>query len=86
MAIDALVRNKTAPLDLEAVELFEWAVQDSGFPIDYAQTLGALRVRWVKANPSSREALDCLEACVVAWDLVNAQQVGLIFYNLYILL
>ncbi|PSR84113.1 N-acetyltransferase B complex non catalytic subunit-domain-containing protein [Coniella lustricola] len=76
VAIDALVRNKTAPVDVEALELFEWAMRDAGYPIDYTRTIGALRVRWVKANPTGLLALDCLEACVLAWDLVNAQQIA----------
>lgn len=75
LAVDALVRDKTAVPDIDAIELYEWALQDAGFPYDFSQTVGTLRARWAKANPSSPAVLDCLEACVLAWDLVNAQQV-----------
>lgn len=74
LAVDALVRDKTAVPDIDAIELYEWALQDAGFPYDFSQTVGTLRARWAKANPSSPAVLDCLEACVLAWDLVNAQQ------------
>lgn len=75
LAVDALVRNKTAALDIDSIELYEWALQESGFPYDYSQTIGALRARWAKANPTNSAVIDCLEGCVLAWDLVNAQQV-----------
>lgn len=75
LAVDALVRDKTAALDIDSIELYEWALQDNYFLYDFSQTIGALRARWAKANPSSPAVIDCLEACVLAWDLVNAQQV-----------
>lgn len=75
-AIDTLVRDKTAVLDIDSIELYEWALQELGLPSDFSQTIGVLRVRWAKANPSSPAVIDCLEACVLEWDLVNAQQVG----------
>lgn len=74
-AVDALVRDKTAVLDIDSIELYEWALQELGLPNDFSQTIGVLRVRWAKANPSSPAVIDCLEACVLEWDLVNAQQV-----------
>lgn len=79
MAVDALVRDKTAVPDIDSVELYEWALQGTLFPSDFSQTLGTLRARWAKANPASPAVVDCLKACVVAWDLVNAQQVCLCF-------
>ncbi|KAF3762774.1 hypothetical protein M406DRAFT_264927 [Cryphonectria parasitica EP155] len=75
-AVNALVRDKTAALDIDIIELYEWALQDSGFPFDYSKTIGTLRARVAKANPSSPVVLECLEACVLAWDLVNAQQIA----------
>lgn len=76
VAVDALVRDKAAALDIDALELYEWALGESGFPYDFSQTIGVLRARWAKANPSNPAVVDCLEACVRAWDLVNAQQVN----------
>lgn len=74
-AVDALVRDKTAVPDIDSVDLYEWALQELGLPYDYSGSIGMLRARWAKANPSNPAVLDCLEACVLAWDLVNAQQV-----------
>lgn len=75
VAVDALVQDKTATVDIDSIELFEWALQDAWLPTDYSKTIGVLRARWVKANPSNPAVIDCLEACVREWDLVNAQQV-----------
>lgn len=73
--VDTLVKDKAAVPDIDSIELYEWAVQEIGLPYDYSQTVGVLRARWAQANPASPAVLDCLEACVLAWDLVNAQQV-----------
>lgn len=73
--VDALVADKSAVLDIDSIELHEWALQEMGLPYDYSQTIGVLRARWAKANPSNPAVLECLEACILAWDLVNAQQV-----------
>lgn len=75
LAVDALVRDKTVVPDIDSIELFEWALQDAGFPHDFSQSIGALRARWAKANPTSPAVVESLRACVLAWDLVNAQQV-----------
>lgn len=74
-AVNALVLDKTAAVDIDSIELYEWALQDIGFSDYFSQNIGILRARWAKANPSSPAVVDCLEACVRAWDLVNAQQV-----------
>lgn len=76
IAVDALVQDKNAPVDIDSIELYEWALQDTWLPTDYSRTIGALRARWAKANPSNPDVLLCLEACVREWDLVNAQQVS----------
>lgn len=76
VAVEALARNVTSIPDLETLELYEWAFQDSLPAIKYPETLGALRVRWVKANPKSAVGVECLKACLLQWDLVNAQQVA----------
>lgn len=75
-AVDALVRDKTAVLDIDSIELYEWALQELDIPTNFSQTIGVLRVRWAKANPSSPAVIDCLEACVLEWDLANAQQIA----------
>lgn len=76
-AIDELVRKKTVP-DIDTLELYEWAAWDFiGGEIEYADTLGPLRVRWAKANPKSPVAIQCLRSCLEYWDLVSAQQVSL---------
>lgn len=76
VAVDALVRDKAAAVDIDSIDLYEWALQDAWLPSDYSKTIGALRARWAKANPSNPAVVDCLEACVREWDLVNAQQVS----------
>lgn len=78
-ALDALVRDKTAVPDFDSLELYEWSLKEAGAPLlDYSQTIGALRARWAKANPTSPHVVECLRSCVLAWDLVNAQQVRLV--------
>ena len=77
-AIDELSRQKTVP-DYDTLELYEWAAWDFiGGEIEYADTLGPLRVRWAKANPKNPAAIQCLRSCLEYWDLVSAQQVGFV--------
>ena len=75
VAVDALVRSGTVVKDFEALELYEWACFEAPLTVNYSDTLGLLRSQWVKANPKGSGALQCLQACVRNWDLVNAQQV-----------
>ncbi|AEO60098.1 hypothetical protein MYCTH_2308952 [Thermothelomyces thermophilus ATCC 42464] len=76
VAIDELVKNKKTP-DIDTIELYEWACRDFfDYDVEYADTLGPLRARWAKANPSSPLALQCLQACLERWDLVSAQQIA----------
>src|SRR3569833_371659 len=75
-AIDAVVRNGSVSADPETLQLYEWACSSSQASINYSDTNGALRLRWVKANPRNPAAVSCLQACVQHWDLTNAQQVG----------
>lgn len=76
-AVDALARDKNAVPDFDSIELYDWALREAAPPLDYAQSIGVLRARWAKANPTSPNVVECLKACVLAWDLVNAQQVCL---------
>ncbi|KAK0610996.1 N-acetyltransferase B complex non catalytic subunit-domain-containing protein [Immersiella caudata] len=75
-AIEDLVKQKTVP-DIDTIELYEWAAGDFiGEEIEYADTLGPLRVKWAKANPKSPLAMGCLQSCLEYWDLVSAQQIS----------
>ena len=75
VAIDALLKSKTVP-DFDTLELYEWAALDFLEDIDYADTIGPLRARWVKANPKSPLAVPSLQSCLEYWDLVSAQQIS----------
>ncbi|KAK2611816.1 hypothetical protein N8I77_005139 [Diaporthe amygdali] len=75
-AVDAMVRDKTAVPDFDSIKLYEWALRDAAPPLDFSQSIGVLRARWAKANPTSPHVVECLKACVLAWDLVNAQQIA----------
>lgn len=77
--VDDLVRKGTVVKDLDIIELYEWACTDIMGDVDFSETFGALRLRWVKANPKSPASVSCLQTCVLHWDLVNAQQVRLLF-------
>lgn len=73
--VDDLVRKGTVVKDLDTIELYEWACTDVMQDVDFPETFGVLRLRWVKANPKSTAGVSCLQTCVLHWDLVNAQQV-----------
>lgn len=73
--VDDLVRSGTVVKDLDTIELYEWACDGIMQDIDFSETFGVLRLRWVKVNPKSPACVSCLEICVHHWDLVNAQQV-----------
>ncbi|KAK3984114.1 N-acetyltransferase B complex non catalytic subunit-domain-containing protein [Cladorrhinum sp. PSN332] len=76
VAIDELVKGKKTP-DLDTLELYEYACRDFlGYEIEYADGLGPLRARWVKANATSPLAVQCLQSCLENWDLVSAQQIS----------
>ncbi|KAK4162403.1 N-acetyltransferase B complex non catalytic subunit-domain-containing protein [Cladorrhinum sp. PSN259] len=76
VAIDELVKGKKIP-DLDTLELYEYACRDFlGYEIEYADGLGPLRARWVKANATSPLAVQCLQSCLEHWDLVSAQQIA----------
>jgi N-terminal acetyltransferase B complex non-catalytic subunit len=62
--------------DVEAIDLLEWASGELAEENAFAETLGPLRVRLVKAAPKDKiAATKCLESCLLHWDLVSAQQV-----------
>ena len=66
-----------AARDVESLELLEWAASDIAGEEFFGEAIGPLRVRLVKANPKDRvTAVDCLESCLLHWDLSSAQQVG----------
>lgn len=74
------MRKGTVVKDLDTIELYEWACKDIMQDIDFSETFGVLRLRWVKANPKSAAGVSCLQTCVLHWDLVNAQQVSTSFH------
>lgn len=74
-AVDDLVRKGTVVKDLDTIELYEWACRDSQEDLNYGESFGVLRLRWVKAYPRGPGVTQCLQACLQHWDLVNAQQV-----------
>lgn len=73
------MRKGTVVKDLDTIELYEWACTDIMQDVDFSETFGVLRLRWVKANPKSTVGISCLQTCVLHWDLVNAQQVLSLF-------
>lgn len=76
-AVDDLVSKGTTVKDLETIELYEWACEDQIEASDYSNTFGVLRSRYVKANPRAiTNGISCLQACLLHWDLVNAQQIA----------
>ncbi|CAK7231421.1 hypothetical protein SCUCBS95973_007911 [Sporothrix curviconia] len=79
--VDQWARSSSMTPDLEAIELLEWACEESLLQHEYEKaygaTFGVLRARWVKANPrSAAAATNCLRSCLQAWDLANAQQIA----------
>lgn len=70
------VTDGTVIKDVDALELLDWACLDLLPEHDFAETLGPLRVRAVKASPKAEDdAVRCLESCLLHWDLISAQQV-----------
>ncbi|PNY29927.1 Uncharacterized protein TCAP_00161 [Tolypocladium capitatum] len=75
-AVWQYVKDGTIVEDVDAIDLLEWATLDLIHEDDYAQTLGPLRVKAVKASPrDSSASTRCLQSCLLHWDLVSAQQV-----------
>jgi hypothetical protein len=68
---------------VDAIELMEWATTNLIDQDDFAETLGPLRVRAVKAAPKDKiAATRCLESCLLHWDLVSAQQVKALAFHM----
>ncbi|UKZ66082.1 uncharacterized protein TrAtP1_007264 [Trichoderma atroviride] len=73
------VKDGSTIKDVEAIELMEWATTNLIDADDFAETLGPLRVRAVKASPKDKfAATRCLESCLLHWDLASAQQIAAI--------
>ncbi|CAM1511997.1 Fc.00g095100.m01.CDS01 [Cosmosporella sp. VM-42] len=78
-AISQFIKDGTVIKDVDAINLLEWATGDLTDEDDFAETLGPLRVRLVKAAPKDgMSATKCLESCLLHWDLVSAQQIATI--------
>jgi hypothetical protein len=70
------LKNGAVIRDVETMHLLDWACLDMATESFFAQVLGPLRVRLVKANPKNRHSVvSCLEDCLLHWDLASAQQV-----------
>ncbi|KAI0021688.1 N-acetyltransferase B complex non catalytic subunit-domain-containing protein [Xylariomycetidae sp. FL0641] len=75
LAVKKLLDDDKAVASVDALDLYEFACSDSSQV--YSATIGALRVRLVKATPLDRvAALRCLDACIWHSDWVNAQQIA----------
>ncbi|KAH6995890.1 N-acetyltransferase B complex non catalytic subunit-domain-containing protein [Ilyonectria sp. MPI-CAGE-AT-0026] len=78
-AMAQFVKDGTVVKDADGIDLLEWATQDLAHPDEFPETLGALRVRLVKAAPKDKiSATRCLESCLLHWDLISAQQIAAI--------
>ncbi|KAG5999451.1 hypothetical protein E4U21_006790 [Claviceps maximensis] len=78
-AIDKFVKDGTVVKDVDAIDLLEWATVDMVPEEAFAQTIGLLRVRAVKAAPKDKVAATrCLQSCLLHWDLNGAQQIAAI--------
>ncbi|KAG5926481.1 hypothetical protein E4U42_003280 [Claviceps africana] len=78
-AIDRFVKEGTVFKDVDAIDLLDWATVELVSEEDFAQTMGLLRVRSVKASPKDRVvATRCLQSCLLHWDLNGAQQIAAI--------
>lgn len=74
-AVDELSKGEHA-VDIDTIDLYEYFVQDFlDSEIEYADTLGPLRARWVKHNPKDERAVDCLRTCLEYGDIGSAQMV-----------
>ncbi|KAJ8122284.1 hypothetical protein O1611_g9879 [Lasiodiplodia mahajangana] len=74
-AVLTLVSDNTVVKDVDALDLYEFAID--GLSMDYAKTIGVLRVRLAKALPKDKNAgARCLEACMWHSDWENAQEIA----------
>lgn len=80
--VQKLLKEGTAVKDVEGLELLEWACYDIMPESFFREAIGPLRVRLAKIAPKDKvTAIDCLESCLLHWDLSSAQQVGLLKYT-----
>jgi N-terminal acetyltransferase B complex non-catalytic subunit len=81
-AVQAMVDDNTIIKDVDALDLYEFAID--GLSIDYAKTIGVLRARLVKVLPKDQNiGARCLEACMWHSDWENAQEVSSLHNNLF---
>ncbi|KAJ8111970.1 hypothetical protein ONZ43_g5500 [Nemania bipapillata] len=74
-AVQAMVDDNVIVKDVDALDLYEFAVD--GTSMDYAKTIGVLRVRLAKALPKDQNiGARCLEACMWHSDWENAQEIA----------
>ncbi|KAI1412506.1 N-acetyltransferase B complex non catalytic subunit-domain-containing protein [Hypoxylon sp. FL1857] len=75
VAVENMVKENTTLLDVDALDLYEFAC--SRLDIKYPETVGLLRLRLVKALPKDQKSCTrCFDACVWNADWKNAQQIA----------
>ncbi|PKS06259.1 hypothetical protein jhhlp_007005 [Lomentospora prolificans] len=75
--VQKLLKDGAAVKDVEGLELLEWACHDIMPESFFQEAIGPLRVRLVKLAPKDKvTAIDCLESCLLHWDLSSAQQIA----------
>jgi hypothetical protein len=84
--VQKLLKDGTTVKDVESLELLEWACHDIMPESFFLEAIGPLRARLVKSQPRDKiTAIDCLESCLLHWDLSSAQQVCQYQYFFFIL-
>lgn len=69
-----MVKDKVTITDADSLDMYEFACSHTD--IKYPETIGALRLRLVKAVPKDQKAcVRCFNSCVWNSDWKNAQQV-----------
>ncbi|KAI1205294.1 N-acetyltransferase B complex non catalytic subunit-domain-containing protein [Annulohypoxylon truncatum] len=70
-----MIKDNVTVTDIDALDLYEFSC--SHVNVKYPETIGVLRVRFVKAAPKDQKAcIRCFNACVWNSDWKNAQQIA----------
>lgn len=74
-AVEKMVKDKVTITDADSLDMYEFACSHTD--IKYPETIGALRLRLVKAVPKDQKAcVRCFNSCVWNSDWKNAQQIA----------
>ncbi|KAI0482692.1 N-acetyltransferase B complex non catalytic subunit-domain-containing protein [Xylariaceae sp. FL0804] len=75
LAVEEMVKDGIVIRDVDMLDLYEFACAESDMV--YSDNIGALRVRFVKANAKNKEScVRCFDACLRNCDWLNAQQIA----------